>query len=273
MAIAYEATGVTYDRLINGIQCVLELAMPTTRKLWSLRWRKRYRAGRVRLRGTPISYVDGPSLASAYEAIVRHRTLEFDAGHDHPRILDVGANIGVATMYWRRRYPDAHITAFEPDPAIFKVLESNLQCWEPELQTELVQAAVWSHEGTVAFIQEGADAGRVEEGDSETVSVPAVSLRGFLEEPIDLLKIDVEGAELEIIRDCADSLNSVRRVFVEHHSFAGRDQGLNELLDILVDAGFRLHVQCEWCAPQPFLERKCMNGMDLQLNVFGFRPK
>jgi hypothetical protein len=88
---------------------------------------------------------------------------------------------------------------------------------------------------------------------------------------VDFLKIDIEGAETETLKDCADRLGNVENLFVEYHSFDGERQTLDTLIGILAGAGFRLHVHSPNASPQPFVHRDLNAGMDLQLNIFAFR--
>jgi hypothetical protein len=63
----------------------------------------------------------------------------------------------------------------------------------------------------------------------------------------------------------------VKNIFVEYHSFAGQPQTLGKLLQILIDAGFRFHLHPMSSAQKPFIEVKSHLGMDLQVNIFGYR--
>jgi hypothetical protein len=140
---------------------------------------------------------------------------------------------------------------------------------------ELHRRAVWTEETTLKFWSEGADGGRLSDvGDAaaaQSIEVPTARLRGFLDRPVDFLKIDIEGAETEVLEDCADRLNEVEHLFVEYHSFAERPQTLHRLTSLLADAGFRLHIQPIVPSPRPFLQRHVEGGMDMQLNLFAFR--
>jgi hypothetical protein len=98
-----------------------------------------------------------------------------------------------------------------------------------------------------------------------------VRLRDFLDSPVDLLKLDIEGAGTDVLLDCANRLTDVGAVFVEYHSFAGSEQRLDVLLSSLKSAGFRVLIQTEMCPPQPLIERRNYLGIDLQWNVFGVR--
>ena len=66
-----------------------------------------------------------------------------------PRILDCGANVGLASLFFKRRYPAARITAFEADPALFAILDANLRA-NGAADVEARHAALWTSTGTVA---------------------------------------------------------------------------------------------------------------------------
>src|SRR4029077_8096895 len=111
-----------------------------------------------------------------------------------PRILDCGANVGVASLFFRRRYPAARITAFEADPALFALLDANLATNGADT-VERRHLALWTSNGSLTFRSEGSDSGMIESlpgaVDGRSVVVPSVRLRDVLEaEPsIDLLKL------------------------------------------------------------------------------------
>ena len=167
-------------------------------------------------------------------------------------------------------YANARIVAFEPDPSIFDALEFNITSFDFR-DVQLQQAAVWIENGTVDFLPEGGFSGRIERGGTGGLPVPAVRLRDWLDEPVDFLKIDIEGAEFDVVQDCADRLANVERMFIEYHSECDRPQRFDELLAIVRRAGFRYQIHEAYVAPKPFLERPPMMNMDLQLNVFCFR--
>jgi hypothetical protein len=133
--------------------------------------------------------------------------------------------------------------------------------------------AVWIHDGGVEFEVEGGDAGAIrdEAASSELLSVPTIRLRDLLDDPIDLLKLDIEGAETEVLIDCTGALTNVERLFVEYHSFAEEEQRLDALINVLQEAGFRLHLHPELVADRPFVERPYHAGMDHRLNIFAYR--
>ena len=96
--------------------------------------------------------------------------------------------------------------------------------------------AVWVSNGKIAFESDGADGGRlVPEESNGTYLVPCVDIRDIIMHypRIEFLKIDIEGAENEVIPRLDGYLSHVERLFVEYHERRGKPQGLAEILSIL----------------------------------------
>lgn len=226
------------------------------------------------LLGAPLHVADGLSFVWQYEAAVRDESYRFVAGRPDPFIVDCGANVGVTVLYWKRLYPAARVLAFEPDPALFRLLGANVRAFGLADVT-LLERAVWISDRELEFWFEGTDGGRlVDAGEAppgERGTVGAVRLRDYLDCDVDLLKVDIEGAEVDVILDCADRLGRVRALCVEYHSFRNREQRLDELLTVLRRAGYRVHVRPVNVSRQPFVDRVENIGMDLQLDVFAYR--
>lgn len=226
-------------------------------------------SGRSALAGPDLAFIDGPSFASAFEAIFEHHIYRFVPTGSPPRVVDCGANVGLGIVYWKSAFPDCVITAFEPDASAFGALTTNCAGYD---DVELVKAAVWTRDGEAAFVPDGADAGRLQAGGgAAAVEVPTVRLRDRLPRALDLLKLDIEGAEVAVLEDCADRLDGVENLFVEYHSFASRPQDLEVLLGTISGSGFRWHIQAEYAASTPFLATPLDRGMDQRLNVFAYR--
>lgn len=237
--------------------------------------RPRYVPGVTGLAGYTVRYPDAASLLSSHREIFGREIYAFDWPGGAPAILDLGANVGLSVLYFKRRFPGARITAFEADPGVFEYLAKNLSANRIE-GVELVQAAAWNADGTLAFAADGADAGRLAPygaAGSRGVEVPTVDMGRFLAgRRYDMIKIDIEGAEARVLPAMAPYLGSTRFLFVEYHSAAGHPQRLGEICTLLTGAGFRLHVQPVMPSPQPFLERREQYGYDMQLNLFAWRP-
>jgi FkbM family methyltransferase len=116
-------------------------------------------------------------------------------------ILDVGANIGDETLRFRHFHPEAVIVAIEPDSENFKILSLNAGDG-PKIR--LLKSGLWSHDCWLRGIPgESAEGFRVEEADAaspdgvKAVSIPSILGRFSLDE-IDILKMDIEGAEYQV---------------------------------------------------------------------------
>ncbi|EKD29072.1 MAG: methyltransferase FkbM family [uncultured bacterium] len=217
-----------------------------------------------------IELIDSVSFLSMYSAIFEKEIYKFKSENQQVLIIDCGANIGLSTIYFKMKYPDSYIYAFEPDIKIFSVLKKNIEKFNFN-NVQLINKALWSSESSMFFMEEGADAGRIVELEPNKTrqKVETVRLRNYLEKPINLLKIDIEGAETEVLIDCKDLLYNVNNIFVEYHSFINVPQTLHSILQILQNAKFRVHIQPGFCSSNPFISQENYLGMDLQLNIFG----
>jgi len=237
-----------------------------------LRAMPRYRSTTTRLLGHEIEIMDGRAFLTGYGEIFQRRIYEFKAANSTPLILDCGANIGLSVIFFKRLYPSCQVIAFEPDAKIFEALQKNLRPLGLS-GVELHQQAVWTSAGFVNFLVEGGDAGRIAkpEDSASLKKVAAVRLKDLLGRRVDFLKLDIEGAEADVLSDCRKELSNVEYIFVEYHSHLREKQRLDEILHILQEAGFRYHLKEAFTSANPFLHRKLNVGMDLQLNVFGYR--
>lgn len=232
----------------------------------------------VCLDGTRIRVFDRLAYISHYNELFGRQIYRFRARSENPYILDCGANVGLSVIYFKKLYPDSTVVAFEPDPSMFGLLQNNIRALSLSDVTAIPRG-VWSSDGDLSFVPdtELGLGGRVveEAGVDNSIRVPVTRLRRYLDRHIDFLKLDVEGAECEVIADCADLLGSVDNIFVEYHSFADRRQCLGQIMRVLADAGFRLYVESGGASSRnPFVRLASYeNRMDMQLNIFGMRQQ
>jgi FkbM family methyltransferase len=221
--------------------------------------------------------IDVPDMASflgQFRELFADDSYKFIAKSEKPVILDCGANIGLSCLYFKSLYPKAKITAFEADKNIAGILSTNLQKNNIN-DVKIVDSAVWVHNNGIEFSVDGADGGSIQ-GSKNKNKVNSLRLKDVLENEygeIDLLKIDIEGAEYEVIKDCKNSLNNVENIFIEYHSWNNSPQKLSEILAILEQNNFRYFINGICGRSQPFINKGEDQNMDLQLNIFGIRKK
>jgi len=233
----------------------------------------RYRQGKIVYHGHPIHFADVASLTSAWDEIFVNRIYDIgEPSGEKYYFVDAGSNIGLGLLYWTLRYPQARGVACEPDPVICRLLRANVAAWGARF--EVVETAVGPREGLATFSSEGGDAGHLIDSavGRNTTQVAVRRLSPLLDRPVSLLKIDIEGAEYEVLEEIRGSLPQVRRIFVECHCYRGRPQRYGALLQLLQESGFQCQTYATWQHPYPLRPSAIQaEGMDFSLNVFGLR--
>lgn len=149
---------------------------------------------------------------------------DVDVVHDVRVILDIGANIGAASRYFERTYPEAVIHAFEPAQAALDLLRRNtvssprIRVHDFGLLDRDLEAPLFQGDGdglTTSVV-------RSLENSADTVPATFRSAQAWLASEqitsIDVLKIDTEGAELPILRNLGEMLADISLIHVEYHS-------------------------------------------------------
>lgn len=229
----------------------------------------RHTAGEAFVLGHSFFYSDPLSFYWSWHEILGQEIYRFPHPNGNPRILDGGANLGLASLYFLTLHPKASIISLEPDPACFALLQKNL-AWAPASSLSLKNCALAGERGRRKFYPHAGDAGRLDvplASTSSAVEVDCLPLDDFLSEPMDFVKLDLEGVETEVVRS-SRRLHQAHYLFIEHHSFAGRPQDLDQTLRSLSQAGFRYWIQSQFLPKRPYDRRETNEGMDLQVNIF-----
>ena len=105
------------------------------------------------------------------------------------------------------------------------------------------------------------------------MAVQAKDIRKILDEkgPFDYIKMDIEGAESEVMPACRGILNDTKYIFCEYHSDLESEQSLSKILGVLYDEGFRVHIKPIGASKQPFVKIYDRFGFDMQLNIFAWK--
>lgn len=149
-----------------------------------------------------------------------------DQLNDTPRtILDLGANIGLGTLYLQCQFPDAAIACIEPDPRNLPLLRQTLDL--NQISATVIDAAVGGTSGKFNLVcdhQPGYSSFEhlLTHLPANVVSVNVYTIPSILSKlgwtQIDLLKIDIEGAEEELLSHNNDWLTQVGAIILEIHN-------------------------------------------------------
>lgn len=200
--------------------------------------------GSARFAGLVIRYSDPLVLYIEHKDIFGHEIYGFECADDAPRILDCGGHFGLATLYFKSQFPKARITTFEPDPSVLPLLRENLAS-NGYNDVEIVPCALADSAGP-RQLTSALDGSRLVAdfgGSPQSATlVEAVRLSDFLTDPVDFVKMNIEGAELAVLKEAQAGLGTVDKMVIEYHGFADVAQYLHELLGLLDNAGFRYGV-------------------------------
>jgi len=164
---------------------------------------------------------------------------DFPINFEPKVIVDAGAHIGYASLYMLHRFPNVKIIAVEPEPSNAELYAENLLSRE---NVTLHQAALWRDNTHLNIENPDADSWsfRVEESTDDSQGVKAITVMDILEETgqIDILKLDIEGAEKELFSGKSEWLAKVNMVILElHEKYA---PGCTKLIhDVLTQHGFK----------------------------------
>lgn len=241
------------------------------RELQRLRNMPRGVHGSTMLCGKEFHFSDARTFISSKYDIFHRQLYKFNCSTARPFIIDAGANVGMSVIYFKYLFPEARIIAFEPDQALFELLNKNIASHQLQ-DVETYPYALWKDETELSFFSEGKEAGRITTDSSTSYKVQTKRLSSYINEPVHLLKIDIEGAENQVVQECKDKLHMVDKLFVEFHSYEGQTQELSQLIGILEQAGFRLHIQDNLpLSDSPFCHIQKYQNIDMLLNIFSFK--
>ena len=215
-------------------------------------------------------FSDNNGFLHSLNEIFDQEVYKFNSDNPTPLIIDCGSNYGLSILYLKKLYPTSRIIAFEPDEKIFQILNRNNINYDLN-GVELHNEAVWTVDTDLNFYSEGSLGGRISNAERNHHTVKAIDFKKYLNQKIDFLKMDIEGAENSVIFDIKGYLKNVEKLFLEYHGIVGENQNLGDILNMLSRVGFHYYIRVAgetmrypFCGEQP----KIFNQ---QLNIFCFR--
>lgn len=204
--------------------------------------------------GFTIEAFDYRTIHFLYGEIFLRGEYFFTSHNVSPIILDCGANIGMATLFFKWLYPQSKVYAFEPDPQTYALLERNVAMNNLQ-DVYLNNCAITDKEGVIDFFSSDENPGSLlmsvnaSRMKGRSISVRTISLNTFVKEQkleqVDFAKIDIEGSENELVQDMSTnkSLNLIHAFAIEyHHNIHGEPSKLGLFLGLLEQAGFTYQI-------------------------------
>lgn len=137
-------------------------------------------------------------------------------------ILDAGANIGLAAVFFKRKFPDVSIICIEPEPSNFEMLKKNTEKYNG---ITCIRKGVWNKTCSLQILDDGLGEWGFtvkEVSDGLPNTVQAVSISDIMKEngiqKIDVLKMDIEGSEMEVMSEnYEDWISKTQTLLIETH--------------------------------------------------------
>ncbi len=182
----------------------------------------------------------GSSDVSVFEQIFIDEEFSFINKYSIKKIVDLGANIGVSACYFSMIFPDAEIHCVEPDRGNFEMLKINTSAIK---NLRLKCGAILGETGSATLsnkVSKNNEWGYQFKIDKKG-KVACYSFPDFLKnnqiDNADLLKIDVEGAEFEIIKNISDEdLKRFKIITIEIHC---KEKNNNEIVERMTKVGWK----------------------------------
>ncbi len=226
--------------------------------------------------GFKIVFFSYRVIVGLFEEIFIYNTYYFKASRSNPFILDCGSNIGLSVLYFKKLYPDARVIAFEADKDAFSMLEKNVSA-NNLMDVTLVNRALYGKKDvTLEFFSIASDSGNpvnslVKRPDEfkfkEPVKVLTDTLSGYMDNEVDFLKMDIEGAENSVLNEAASEkkIHLIKECVLEyHHHLDVNEDKLGDILGMFEKNGFGYQIST-WLKP-PFTGRKFQD-----LNIYFYK--
>lgn len=160
----------------------------------------------------------GTTDQDVYDEIFLSKEYDIDLGNPL-FIIDAGSHIGLSSVFFASKYPQATIIALEPEPSNFKVLLKNI---ENHQNIRAIRAGLWSRKTNLRIQDSSAETWsfKVIE-DSSGNGIPAVTIQDIMADfdfkRIDFLKMDIEGSEVEVLNHSQAWVDDVSAMVIELH--------------------------------------------------------
>jgi FkbM family methyltransferase len=167
----------------------------------------------------PIHFRNNYSDLAIFEQVFINKEYNLNLNFTPKSILDLGANVGYASLYFTYKFPNANIIAVEPETNNFKQAKKNVEQYE---NITLLQGAVWHNNDDLFLVDNGlGEAGFMVSNNNGNAGIKSYTINDLKAQlnatEIDIVKIDIEGAETEIFGKNNDWIKHTKIIIVETH--------------------------------------------------------
>lgn len=177
----------------------------------------------------PIYVRNNSSDVYVCKNILENYCYSFIVKNEPKYIIDAGANIGTASIFFANKYKEAKIIAIEPEGSNYELLRKNTEKYQNIIA---LKAALWNSAGEISLFDSSSNYGFTVGIDNlsmksvkqitKTITISEI-MAEFNIDSIDILKIDIEGAEKEVFESSENWINKTKSMIVELHERIKKD--------------------------------------------------
>jgi FkbM family methyltransferase len=206
--------------------------------------------------GYKVTYRNDCEFEVIYDDIFERTIYFFETDNTEPYIIDCGGHIGLAVLYFKSLYPRANIVTFEPNPETFALLQKNIA--QNNLRNvEAVNMALTRDGDKEAILYVGENFLKtwdstdtiephlwVNMHDYRGISVPSTRLSLYINGKVDFLKLDIEGAERDVLDELDGKLPAIKAITLEYHQNPANlaERKLEKIVETLKAVGFKYEI-------------------------------
>ncbi|KKP24459.1 MAG: Methyltransferase FkbM family [candidate division TM6 bacterium GW2011_GWF2_28_16] len=242
---------------INKNEILIESLNLLTKQLI---YQNNYKLRKTKFFKWTVNFFNYRILNYLFQEIFLNNCYFFNTNSKQPNIIDCGSNIGISILYFKKIYPESKIICFEPDKQTFEILKNNIE--QNKLKNVLAQNIALSNKNEyLKFYYDKNTPGnlkmsylpeRINSGQNYEM-VKATKLSNYINEDIDFLKMDIEGAETDVIKELYknNKLKYINQMVIEfhHHISKSNYNNLSVILKILEKSNFSYQINTNTNTP------------------------
>ena len=202
-----------------------------------------------------VTHLNRKEFLTLKDELFNKEIYKIDLKKDNPVIFDLGAHIGLATLYFKSIYPKAYITCFEPNPNVIAILKenilmnnlSNIDVKEIALGKKDCKRELYIDSSGYGAFSTGSFRKNAWDGSQKSKSIVVVveKLSKYVDSEIDLVKMDIEGNEKEVLKelDLSGCFRMINNLIIEYHPI--KNHKIGEIVYLLEKNNFTLEFRKE----------------------------